>query len=1834
MIRKIRNSKIVKVVSIYMILIFMNSILCPYKSYALTGGPSQPEVQSFEPIGTTDMVNLFTGDFVYNIPLVDVGGYPINLSYHSGVTMDQEASWVGLGWNINPGAITRNMRGIPDDFNGEMINTEFNMKDNSTFGVTPSFIISDEMFGLSTISLEFGLGMNYNNYKGVGFNVIAVPSIGASIGNYSKMSLSLGLSAGTFEGVSVNPSLSFSATTNQSKNAVGSLGVNVGLSMNSRAGLSALTIGVNPSVSGGDRNILGESDRNGSKGSVGHSISNATITFASPTYVPNIEFPMININQSFNATLGGALIGWHCTDIRIKGYYSNQGLIHTSESNPGYGYMYSQNAVGKPNAIYDFNREKDGSFTENTPNLPLTNFTYDAYSVSGQGIGGMYRPERSDIGVVSDKNSFNYGSSPANLGFEVGTGNATHFGVDYTNNTTNTTSGRWKSNESVTSSLRFKGITNNRYFEPYFFKCAGEMTYDNDPSFFSNVGEYNPIRVSLTGSGENVYASSSYVGGGSMGSNTRSGRKIRDQHISVLNAEQANNFAISKKIEIFNDFTITPDGNYLPEQVVDRNTGIYKPDHISEITVSRSDGARYIYGIPAYNTSQVEVSFAVKNNPNACSDNQTSIYDATDVSTSNEKGIDHFFSKKVLPPYAHSYLLTDILSVDYVDADDIPGPSDGDYGTYTKINYSRQQIDYKWRTPYENATYSEGLKTNDKDDKASFIYGTKEIWNVHSIESKTQLAEFYLSERDDAKDAAASVNGGMGGSSLMKLDSIKVFSKQDKILNGASAIPIKTVHFVYDYELCPGVPNNANHEGKLTLKKLYFTYGNSNKGKLNYYEFNYDNLNPSYSTHAFDRWGNYKDDKSNSCDPLTNPSNAEFPYVDQGKIPSNDPYYDANNPDKTYADLYSSAWHLSSIKLPSGGVINAEYESDDYAYVQDKKAMEMVKIVGAGPINYLTFSTNLTNNVTDNYLFFKLNKPISSSTTQSNANIIVHKMITDEQGNIPENFYYKFLLDVSKQHKKYEFVPGYCHVEDIGIVPLAQSLTTDYEYGYIKIKSVGIKDDNTGNPVNPITKSAWNFARLYTPWFAYDYPEPNETGSLEDVLQALVSVFTQIKHYIFDGINQSLLNGGLGVQFSPAKSFFRLYVADGKKYGGGSRIKKLTIGDSWHDMTNVANNENMIYGQEYDYTTKNKNKEVISSGVASYEPILGGDENPWRQPVFYSEEKLTVPDDSYYKETPFGESFFPAPSVGYSKVTVTNLQWKNVQYNSANRNVTRHATGKVVNEFYTSKDYPTQVKQTGLDIEHYKPEPLFQFLKIKSKDFMTTSQGYSIVLNDMHGKQKAQWVYQEGKNEPISGVEYFYKSQGGYSAFKPNKLSSSVKLIRKNNVSGNRIFSGNIGLEYDHVVDMREYETITSGGGQEFNLDLFLILNVTVPIPTYYPSFLKEETRFRSVVATKVINQYGILSKTVAHDLGSEITTKNLLWDSQTGGVLLTETENGFDDPVYSFTYPAHWGYDRMGQVYKNIGIEFYDKMISQLTYGYFVKWDELGLIDLNGDVKTGWVSEVNQYPPYIVVIDRDGTEIDPTVKYKLIKIIRSGRRNQANIPIGTVVSLANPINSAGTDIDYNADTRVIQAQSQEYSDEWRLFCDCGHLPGTVINPVIKGIRGNWRPKTSYLYLVDRDITRNSDNTNVRKDGIFESFNPFWLSPLNVNTDWGIDTTNWTWATKATEYSPQGFELENKDALGRYSSAVYGYNYSLPVGVASNAMFREIGYDNFEDYDFGHCIQDHFSYKLYHTFITEDDAHTGKRSIKLSPNTTISVTKNLIDCGGTIDDDYTQQFNH
>src|SRR5690606_12669368 len=185
-----------------MILVLANQLVYPAVSLALTSGPSQPEVQSFEPVGTSDMVDLFSGDFVYNIPLLDVEGYPVNIAYHGGVTMEQEARWVGLGWNINPGAITRSVRGLPDDFKGDTVKKRLHIQDERTLsvgvGVAAEFVgVGDPVLN---ISLEAATYVNLSNYRGVSVDF----SFGAGVSLFRSVSAGVNIGVGSQTGASID----------------------------------------------------------------------------------------------------------------------------------------------------------------------------------------------------------------------------------------------------------------------------------------------------------------------------------------------------------------------------------------------------------------------------------------------------------------------------------------------------------------------------------------------------------------------------------------------------------------------------------------------------------------------------------------------------------------------------------------------------------------------------------------------------------------------------------------------------------------------------------------------------------------------------------------------------------------------------------------------------------------------------------------------------------------------------------------------------------------------------------------------------------------------------------------------------------------------------------------------------------------------------------------------------------------------------------------------------------------------------------------------------------------------------------------------------------------------------------------------------------------------------------------------------------------------------------------------------------------------------------------------------------------------------------------------
>ncbi len=1782
MISRIRNSRFTKAVSILLLVL----ILLPAESYAITGGPSQPEFTTFTPVEASDMVDLFSGDFQYNIPLLDVEGYPINLSYSSGIGMEDQASSVGLGWTLNAaGTINRTVRGIPDDFNGknDKIITSTYFKPNWTVGTNIS-IGNPEIVGCE-LPLSLGFGVLYNNYTGFGYET----SVGVSVssGDKFKMGGSLNLGISSDNGVSLSPSVSLGYNVSQeteTESGAFSGSLNAGTSFNSRSGLRQVSIGVSAQqtyTNSTRKNEIYEEKAYENRNSVSHSTS---IPIGITTYVPQMSNNMKSYSMAIDFG-AGFQAAWINAKFKLDGYFSRQALEATQKVSPAYGYLYSELGKSDDSAMHDFNREKDGAFTKNTPALAMTQMTYDIYTVSGQGVSGMFRPFR-EFGTVYDPYMYS-SSGDGDLGLDLGAPLYVKGGINVGFNFNQSESGRWRDSNGSRNSLSFNGKNAEKpIYENVYFKNAGEFTVI-DREYYDRIQGVDPVRIDITKGGvaNNMYkrmnTSSGNESNKPIQGNSRSydSRERRNLAMSFLTAEEAANAGIQKEMESYE-----LNGGISDPQKISRIGDGRQAHHISEITINQPGGTRYVYGSQTYNYHQEEVTFNLNRDSVVEPDGRLKEevvkkglvnYGTGDDKAENGNGIDHYYNKNVLPPHATAYQLTAILSPDYVDLKQ-DGPTTDDLGSYTKFNYTRLNSSanpYKWRNPYEKkANYQDGFRCKRSDDKGTYLYGEKEIKQLHSIETKNYVAKFYYSERDDAYEVADERGGRGTGNTLHKLDSIRLFSRQDWNVKEENATVIKAVHFSYDYSLCSGIPSNINNEGKLTLKNVWFTYGGSQKGAFSPYEFTYDQnqeANPSYHPRAQDRWGTYMPNPDN--DDL--PTNIEAPYVKQSEL----------------TDEYVQAWNLTKIDLPSGGIINVEYEADDYAYVQDARAANMVRVSGIGkegaiappdsPGQPAKLYERFDNN--NNRIFIETEEYVTS--VEDFRQRYIGRM---------NQLFFKFFIDLSNKGES-EYVMGYADIKNTG-----WNMVGGKGIGWIDLKDVSA-ENLAGSRLNPIARTAMQFVRVNMSdlYFGGNNDDDLEKPG-EALFRKIAGNLTDIQN-LFTGIHRGMSMKQFCKYVDLNKSFVRLQSPNYAKRGGGLRVKRLTMNDNWATMSGNTT-ENFDYGQLYRYT---RNAGVddpqipagtsISSGVASYEPFIGNEENALRAPDAFTNDNIGTPDNRFYMERPYGEMFYPSPSVGYSRVEVTNLE---------------HAApaGHTEHEFYTAKDFPVIVRNPYLKKEPYKSNWVFNIFKINVEDNMTTSQSYAIELNDMHGKPKAQRVYAHGQETPISEIEYFYKTQQN-----AKQLANDITTIDK---SGMVEYGKLAGINIDMTTDERENNSYTAGGYVHGNLDASPIPfpPLPIPLPSIWGGGHSESTRFRSISNTKVITRYGILEKTVARDLGSEVTTENLAWDAETGEVLLTRTQNNFGDPLYSFTYPAHWGYDGMAAAYRNIGISGTVKFDNLNHKRYeFAQGDEI-YYEEGSEWKRGWVDEVHDNR--IVVLDEGGEPVNGSADFNIL-LTRSGRRNQQTTPIGTITTLrSNPLR--GSELAFE---NVLNAGAVEFQSEWGDFCgEC--TTDSLKNPYLKGEKGSHRPWRSYVYLTGRSQSDYNRSTNTRRDGTFTSFLPFWK---NDGADWKTPhKASWTFASEVTLFSPYGFELENRDALNRYTSASYGYNNTLPTAVAANSRYKEMGFTGFEDAVMNECKSGHFGFDFnqYEDQFVNKQSHTGRYSIRIATGDSVRMTKILNEC--------------
>lgn len=1646
------------------------------------GGPDQPEMASFKSVGSDNMVDLFSGDFSYNIPLLDAGGYPINLFYRSGISMDQEASWVGLGWNINPGTITRNMRGLPDDFQGaeDTIRQVTSMKANKTIGVTVG--ANTEIIGYP-LSAGVNLGVFHNNYKGWGVEAGLNASLNAGAPSKDVYSggLSLSLNSNTQEGLTITPGTQFNVSLYQNgdKEYHGSLSTS--LSYNTRYGLKNLQVsgGVSASVK-----VIAE--KNGKSFVKNESTSldlfSASLSFAYPSYTPTIKNIYTSRQSSFTGKLGLALSGFH-PNIFVSGYVSSIEIkgADTLQKLPAYGYLNYQAANGNEMALLDFNREKDIPYREKpaVPNIGVPAYTYDVFSVSGEGTGGTFRAYRGDIGYIFDHALANKSESEA-FSVDIGCCGYFHGGLDFNENNAVSQTSIWKDQNNLASDISFKN--SDSIFEASYFRNPGEKAIINK-KYYEDLGGDDVVTPELfqpstssslilaTGNLKR-YKNTVLTGMSSLSANTyRAKRDKRSQAISYLTAEEASNGGFSRYIENYavNKWGLRNCNKNIDNAIADtlkindtlsiekRVNSFRKKNHISEIDVLNPDGRRYIYGIPVYNLKQKEVSASVAQNRSKLSDGLV----AYDIIQDNpithpdlgSEGRDNYYSKEEIPEYAHSFLLTAIVSPDYADLTG-DGISDDDIGDAIKFNYSKvasKANPYGWRTPYvtDSATYDEGLKTNTKDDRASYIYGEKELWYLNSIESKNMIVTFTLEERNDQLPIDETGKKTTLKNTAKRLKEINLYTKADFLKNGQNAIPIKTVHFGYSYKLCYGINKgvtNSNYKvGKLTLDTVYFTY-NGKKKKQNIYYFYYNKTNPDYNSKSFDRWGSYKDPTQNPGALNNKPNNAEYPYSIQ---------------DSATAAMNAAAWTLDSILLPSKAKIKVTYESDDYAFVQNKRAGQMFKIAGMSQEANRSPVLNLYNNTnhdayTDN-LFIYVN---------------VGETVLNDQ-----DVYAKYLQSIDKLFFKLfvHFPNGYEYVSCYADIDLSWGAGVSYGVSsgnnkliWFKIKGINIKDATPGGNYSPLAKAAIQFLRLNLPGQAYPGSEIGDDVSVTEAVQMVLSLATNVTD-AFSSFDENAMSKGWANYIDTARSLVRLNTPNYKKYGGGLRVKKIVIYDGWNSMTGQRESK---YGQQYSYTTTkeiNGTQQVISSGVASYEPSIGGEENPWRQPIEYIEKvSVLAPTALAYTETPLGENFFPTPYVGYSEVRMRSIHVDTV----------KSANGMEKTKFFTTYDYPTFTDNTTLldNKKRYAPG-LANFLKIDARHYVSISQGFKVELNDMNGKMKSQATYPETDfTSAISYTEYFYKTENPQAEFK--KLANTVMTVNSN---GDIDTTSLIGKDVELMFDMRQHQSITEGNNVQVNVDVIPAL-FGFPIPSLWFMPQREEDLYRSIAATKVIYRYGIVDSIVAVDKGSQISTKNLLYDSETGEVLLTRTQNEFNDPVYNFKYPAHWAYSGMGPAYQNLqavftsgeganieivngflqntnkypGMQKYFESGDEILVTGYVKLGETIVSDCNGNTqgcptnvyaeqpssRIIWAIDSKKIDPAstngFVFVERDGTPYSG--EKNNLKIIRSGKRNMSMMPVGTVTLLSNPLEIVNNKLSlvFSTNKDIVATGAMVYKDIWK----------------------------------------------------------------------------------------------------------------------------------------------------------------------------------------------------
>lgn len=1517
-----QNRKRCRPIAKILILILLFQCFSPAISLALTNGPASPEFSSFEPVSTSDMVSLFTGDFTYNLPVINIpgpdgAGYALSLSYQSGVNAEQEASWVGFGWNLNPGAINRYAKGIPDDYKDASI-YKYN-KARANWSVSGYVRAGTEVFG-KNLGISATKSIRLNNYTGLyssyglGLNVKGIGGV-----NFNKDA------SGITAKANLNPSKLFDSekdkadedanadeqkmdeTEVQEKEEDSKFKLQFKLAKDQQSVNSSHGSSFNNFVPGGS-DIIRSQNFNKYWG---------------------IGF---NFNASFQVNPGPAPVGF---ETGIGGSFNLQKNKSLTE-NKAYGYMHNLGNYSDDDILSDYHVEKGGAYTKRDYHLGIPFSDPDVFSLTGEGLGGSFRYWNNNVGhyYPTFGKSFFYSLT---IGLEAMVGPAVGVGLNL---------GAGLS-ESKMRNWLFDGNTSSFQFDNAF--SNGHFRFSNDMGGSISASADTKVTSALVKqiAGLEIPANSIETQLIEKGTSSNIEYQTRDDYLDD-----------SKRF----------DKTHIPSI----NSSDIPDSSICAFNITNADGNKYVYGLPVFNRN--EGSFQVsteqikdhRKNTSLVANDKNVIYNnhlayqeikfngsKVNQDSTKSKAIFGEFKEEA---YSKSYLLTQIFTHDYIDIGN-DGVDEMDHGGWTNFHYTNKfgfgnDNFYNWRTPYTGLNYSKNQISDIYDDMGSMSYGEKEVYYLKAIETKSHVALFILNDSEatdftdltggitpseyiEGSDPSISRKDGMdadiqdasnnlearGTNKLSYLEKIVLFSKE------RMSKPLKTINFEYDYTLCENLPNNEDgtyptfdnskdytESGKLTLKKVWFSYEGKFTTRISPYEFDYvydnfkdhndklkifgtsrskynsiidfanqythENQNPNYNNEYLDAWGNINFNQKTRNEKL-----QSWPY--QGSILGT-PYDPA-------------AWHLKKITLPSGGEIHVQYEEKDYAHVQNRRAMTLVSLNGSN-----TEESDFIINTND--------LGLSNSELEDYVEILENHFITNGK-----KIYFKFLYDMTANNPDI----NNCHSEYITGWAIVENITRNGNQIRIKIQEEGqgaeswlprracydyLAGNFYGKESNNNNCTVFAGLNLFSD--IGDIQDGNDSENKGIVKNLLESFGDNIERFTW-GIP---VYGSHCIEYEPALSYFKLPTYHAKR-GGGVRVKNLLLFDP-----GLEDGDARLYGHSYKYETT----EGISSGVATNEPSNMREENalvdflPRKGQSWYS--KITTGPDKEQTEGPLGESLLPSPSIGYGRVVVEHIH------------VGKSSTGFTEHNFYTTKDYPfdklypvdenndlesgkgvdfTNISDDPLEVPIYLPMVFFNY----SLNTARLAQGYRFVINNMNGQPKSNSTYGLNANDE----PYLVSSE----QFEYYEVGEKVPILKEDL----QIEMENPGKELEVAMEMKRFAQ------NNFDLELEADVSIAVWPPVYVtivPTFSIANSALSTHTTSKIIS-YPVIQKRVTNfQEGIYSTMENIAFSDHTGKPLIQKISDDMEQDGqtlyrYSTNIPASYHYTDMGQ--KLTGNQNYNRL-------------------------------------------------------------------------------------------------------------------------------------------------------------------------------------------------------------------------------------------------------------------------------------------------------------------